>query len=318
MSQAPTGGGGMDPFTTLAIGGAINGIGAVANNLTKPKEQKQDTSADWYSYYMGSLFGGPNQGLSYASAQAQIQEGKAAGLQAMYGEAETSAQLGAFEQGLRDQNAANVLQTGIAGQSAGAALGLEESAGKGKLATELQPVQTAGELAKSYADAAGKISQQGTQNLGEIAKSEILGTTQLGDSGIKAQQGIAEKTIGAASEQGVAAQQGTSLLANTLQQGTTELGKTTLAGQTALLQPTATGLAQAGTAALAGENALAQNIAKTNLDIRKQQESTRNQLAVQRGGFEGQLAVQRGLFEGQLAMKRFGLQAALGGHAMFA
>ena len=307
MSQAPTGGGGMDPLTTLAIGGAISGIGAVANNLTKPKEPKVDTSADFYAQIFGPMFGGANQGLSYATTQAQIEAGKAAGLQAMYGGAETSAQLGAFEQGLREQNAAVGLQTGIASQSAGAVLGLEESEGKGKLATELQPVQTAGELAKSYADAAGKISVQGTQNLGEIAKSEILGTTQLGDSGIKAQQGIAEKTIGAASEQGAAAQQGTSLLANTLQQGTTELGKQTLTGETALLQPTATGLAQAGTAALAGENALAQNIAKTNLDIRKQQESTRNQLALQRGQVEG-----------QLAMKRFGLQAALGGHAMFA
>jgi hypothetical protein len=297
----------MDPLTTLAIGGAISGIGAVANNLTKPKEPKVDTSADLYAQIFGPMFGGANQGLSYATNQAQIEAGKAAGLQAMYGGAETNAQLAAFGQGLDEQRTASNLQAGIAGQSAGAALGLEESAGKGKLATELQPVQTAGKSAELYGEAASKIAQQGTQNLGEIAKSEILGTTQLGDTGIKAQQGIAEKTIGAASEQGAAAQQGTSLLANTLQQGTTELGKTTLAGETALLQPTATGLAQAGTAALAGENALAQNIAKTNLDIQKQQESTRNQLALQRGQVEG-----------QLAMKRFGLQAALGGHAMFA
>lgn len=307
MSQAPTGGGGMDPLTSLAIGGAISGIGAVANNLTKPKEPKVDTDADWYSYYMGSLFGGPNQGLSYATAQAQIEAGKAAGLQAMYGGAETNAQLGAFEQGLRAENAAQGLQTGIASQSAGAALGLQELAGKAKLGTELKTTETAGELAKSYADAAGKIAHQGTLNLGDIAGKEISGTQALGQQVIQAKQGIAEKTIGAASEQGTAAQQGTSLLANTLQQGTTELGKQTLTGETALLQPTATGLAQAATGALAGENALAQNIAKTNLDITKQQESTRNQLALQRGQVEG-----------QLAMKRFGLQAALGGHAMFA
>lgn len=297
----------MDPLTTLAIGGAISGIGAVANNLTKPKEPKVDTSADFYAQIFGPMFGGANQGLSYAATQAQIEAGKAAGLQAMYGGAETNAQLAAFGQGLDEQRTASNLQAGIAGQSAGAALGLEESAGKGKLAIELQPVQTAGELAKSYADAAGKISQQGTLSLGDIAGKEVSGTQALGQQGIQAQQGIAEKTIGAASEQGTAAQQGTSLLANTLQQGTTELGKQTLTGETALLQPTATGLAQAGTAALAGENALAQNIAKTNLDIQKQQESTRNQLALQRGQVEG-----------QLAMKRFGLQAALGGHAMFA
>jgi len=307
MSQAPTGGGGMDPLTTLAIGGAISGIGAVANNLTKPKEPKVDTSAELYAQIFGPMSGGLAQAQTFATTTAQIEAGKLAGLQAMYGGAETNAQLGAFEQGLREQNAAVGLQTGIASQSAGALLGLEESAGKGKLAAELQPVQTAGELAKSYADAASKISQQGTLSLGDIAGKEISGTQALGQQGIQAQQGIAEKTIGAASEQGAAAQQGTSLLANTLQQGTTELGKTTLSGETNLLQPTATGLAQSATAALAGENALAQNIAKTNLDIRKQQESTRNQLALQNN-----------LVQGQLNLKRFGLQAALGGRAMFA
>jgi len=287
MSQAPTGGGGMDPLTSLAVGGAISGIGAVANNLTKPKEPKEDTAADWYSYYMGSLFGGPNQGLSYASAEAQREAGKAAGLQAMYGGVEQSSQFGIVGEAIDKARTEGNLRAGIAGQSAGAVLDLEKSAGQVKLATEFQPAQTAGELAKSYADAAGKISQQGTQNLGEIAKSGILGTTQLGDTGIKAQQGIAEKTIGAASEQGVAAQQGTSLLANTLQQGTTELGKTTLSGETNLLQPTATGLAQAGTAALAGENALAQDIAKTNLRIKENQEYTRNQIALDRARNEG-------------------------------
>lgn len=307
MSQAPTGGGGMDPLTSLAIGGAISGIGAVANNLTKPKEPKVDTSAELYAQIFGPMSGGLAQAQTFATTTAQIEAGKLAGLQAMYGGAETNAQLGAFEQGLREQNAAVGLQTGIASQSAGALLGLEESAGKGKLAAELQPVQTAGELAKSYADAASKISQQGTLSLGDIAGKEISGTQALGQQGIQAQQGIAEKTIGAASEQGAAAQQGTSLLANTLQQGTTELGKTTLSGETNLLQPTATGLAQSATAALAGENALAQNIAKTNLDIRKQQESTRNQLALQNN-----------LVQGQLNLKRFGLQAALGGRAMFA
>lgn len=297
----------MDPLTTLAIGGAISGIGAVANNLTKPKEPKVDTSADLYAQIFGPMSGGLAQAQTFATTTAQIEAGKAAGLQAMYGGAETNAQLGAFEQGLREQNAAVGLQTGIASQSAGAELGLEESTGKGKLAAELQPVQTAGELAKSYADAVGKISQQGALSLGDIAGKEISGTQALGQQGIQAQQGIAEKTIGAASEQGTAAQQGTSLLANTLQQGTTELGKQTLTGETALLQPTATGLAQAGTAALAGENALAQNIAKTNLDIAKEQESTRNKLALQSN-----------LVKGQIDIKRFGLQAALAGHAMFA
>jgi len=307
MSQAPTGGGGMDPLTSLAIGGAISGIGAVANNLTKPKEPKVDTDADWYSYYMGSLFGGPNQGLSYATAQAQIEAGKAAGLQAMYGGAETTAQLGAFEQGRQEQNAAVGLQTGIASQSAGAALGLQELAGKAKLGTELKTTETAGELAKSYADAAGKIAHQGTLNLGDIAGKEISGTQALGQQVIQAKQGIAEKTIGAASEQGTAAQQGTSLLANTLQQGTTELGKQTLTGETALLQPTATGLAQAATGAFAGENALAQSIAKNNLDIKKAEKLT-----------EFDLVRKRADIAGKKALKDVDRLAALGGRAMFA
>jgi len=125
---------------------------------------------------MGPMFGGPNQGLSYATTQAQIEAGKAAGLQAMYGGAETNAQLAEFGQGLDEQRTASNLEAGIAGQSAGALLGLEESTGKGKLAAELQPVQTAGELAKSYADAASKISQQGTLSLGDIAGKEISGT----------------------------------------------------------------------------------------------------------------------------------------------
>jgi len=306
MSQAPTGGGGMDPLTSLAIGGAISGIGAVANNLTKPKQQKEDTAADWYSYYMGSLFGGPNQGLSYAATQAQIEAGKAAGLQAADMYAETSAQLGAFEQGLREQGAATGLKSGIAGQSAGLALGLQEKGKLGELATELKPVETAGKSAELYGEAASKIAQQGTQNLGEIAKSEILGTTQLGDTGIKAQQGIAEKTIGAASEQGAAAQQGTSLLANTLQQGTTELGKTTLAGETELLKATSSALPAAGLAALAGENALAQDIAKTNLRIKENQESIR-----------GQMALLRAKNEGEQATRRQGALFAMQGHSMF-
>jgi len=305
MSQAPTGGGGMTPFE---IGSLVLGAGSLANSIfSKPQQQKVDTSADLYAQMIGPILGGANQQLSFASRQAEIAAGEKAGLQAMYGGGEQSSQWEIVKEAIDKERTASNLQAGIAGQSAGAALGLQEKGKLGELATELKPVETLGKSAELYGEAASKIAQQGTQNLGEIAKSEILGTTQLGDTGIKAQQGIAEKKIGAASEQGVAAQQGTSLLANTLQQGTTELGKTTLAGETELLKATSSALPAAGLAALAGENALAQNIAKNTLDIQKQQESTRNQLALLRG--QGEL---------QLAMKRFGLQAALGGRAMFA
>jgi hypothetical protein len=297
----------MDPLTSLAVGGAISGISAVANNLTKPKQQKEDTAADWYSYYMGSLFGGPNQGLSYASAEAQREAGKAAGLQAMEAGGQLTAQLGAFEQGLREQSAATGLEAGIAGQSAGAALGLEEKGKLGELAADVAPISTKQKLAELYGEAASKVAQQGTLSLGDIAGKEVTGTQALGQEGIQAQKEIAKETIGAASQQGAAAQQGTSLLANTLQQGTTELGKTTLAGETELLKATSSALPAAGLAALAGENALAQNIAKNNLDIKKAEKLT-----------EFDLVRKRADIEGQLAMRRFGLQAALGGRAMFA
>jgi hypothetical protein len=294
-------------MTPFEIGSLVLGAGGLANSIfSKPQQQKVDTSADLYAQMIGPILGGANQQLSFAARQAEIAAGEKAGLQAMYGGGEQSSQLGIVGEAIDKERTASNLQAGIAGQSAGAVLGLEESAGKGKLATELQPVQTAGELAKSYADAAGKISMQGTQNLGEIAKSAILGTAQLGDTGIKAQQGIAEKTIGAASEQGVAAQQGTSLLANTLQQGTTELGKTTLAGETELLKATSSAVPAAGLAALAGENALAQDIAKTNLRIKENQESIR-----------GQMALLRAKNEGEQATRRQGALFAMQGHSMF-
>jgi hypothetical protein len=86
-----------------------------------------------------------------------------------------------------------------------------------------------------------------------------------------------------------------------------ELQKTALAGETSLLQPTAQAQAQAGLEAARTRNQLATDISKTNLDISKMQENTRNQLALQRGQVEG-----------QLALKRFGAGMALAGQRSFA
>lgn len=90
-------------------------------------------------------------------------------------------------------------------------------------------------------------------------------------------------------------------------QGVQELATEGLKGQTNLLTPAATAFATMATEAQRASNKLAGDIASTNLDIRKQQEQTRNQLALQRGNIEG-----------QLALKRFGAGMALAGQRAFA
>lgn len=89
--------------------------------------------------------------------------------------------------------------------------------------------------------------------------------------------------------------------------GVQELATEGLKGQANLLTPAATALATMATEAQRTSNRLAGDIAATNLDIRKQQEQTRNQLALQRGQVEG-----------QLALKRFGAGMALAGQRAFA
>lgn len=90
-------------------------------------------------------------------------------------------------------------------------------------------------------------------------------------------------------------------------EGVQQLATEGLKGQTALMTPGATALAQSFTEAQRATNKLAGDIATTNLDIRRQQEQTRNQLALQRGNIEG-----------QLALKRFGASMALAGQRAFA
>jgi hypothetical protein len=90
-------------------------------------------------------------------------------------------------------------------------------------------------------------------------------------------------------------------------QGVSDLQKTGLVGETTLLNPTAQAQATAGLQANLARNQLASDISKTNLDISKMQEDTRNKLALQRGQVEG-----------QLALKRFGAGLALAGQRSFA
>lgn len=96
-------------------------------------------------------------------------------------------------------------------------------------------------------------------------------------------------------------------LAQTYANAANSLASATLTGEAQTLLPTATAVASAGQTAQQGKNQLAANIGSTNLDIRKEQERTRNQMALQRAQTES-----------QLALRREARSAALGGQAAFA
>jgi hypothetical protein len=140
----------------------------------------------------------------------------------------------------KDKTAAGTL-AGISSQYASSAIGLQDLGAKSRLAAETLGVETAGNLAQTYATAAAN------------------------------------------------------------------LANTTLTGEAGALLPTAQAVAAAGQNAQQGKNQLASNIASTNLNIRQQQEQTRNQMALQRAQIEG-----------QLALRREARGAALAGQAAFA
>jgi hypothetical protein len=140
----------------------------------------------------------------------------------------------------KDQTAAGML-AGISSQYASSAIGLQDLAAKGRLATETLGVETAKNLADTYATAASNLSNAA------------------------------------------------------------------LTGEYQTLLPTAQAVAAAGQTAQQGKNQLAASIGATNLDIRKQQEQTRNQLALQRAQTES-----------TLALRRQAQGAALAGQAAFA
>ena len=98
-----------------------------------------------------------------------------------------------------------------------------------------------------------------------------------------------------------------SKMANTYANAAANLQNQILTGEQGMLLPTATATAAAGQTAQQAKNQLAANIGATNLDIRRQQENTRNAMALQRAQVEG-----------QLALKRYGAGMALAGQAAFA
>jgi hypothetical protein len=74
-----------------------------------------------------------------------------------------------------------------------------------------------------------------------------------------------------------------------------------LQGETSLLTPAVEMSAKMNQDAAANRNLLAQNIASSNLDIRKAQQNTFNELALQRSKIGGESKLQREQFGGQLA-----------------
>lgn len=141
------------------------------------------------------------------------------------------------------------------------------------------------------------ISKEATQAGLQAGIASTIASSALGNQDLRNKALMATEMLGPESA-AKALQQYTSAV-STLQ-------NTALTGETNLLQPTAQAQAQAGLQANMMRNQLASDIAKTNLDISRMQEDTRNKLALQRGQVEG-----------QLAMKRFGAGLALAGQRAF-
>jgi hypothetical protein len=299
-----------EPFVTLAgIGSVLGGLGSVGSALfNKPQQQQQykDPMADFNMLYGGTLSAG-NVGLTGAEQRAAASQGALYGLTGMQAGGSQGLQLGAGNEAIAEQGAAAGLQAGIAGQYAGSDIGLTTKAKEGLLATELTPVETAKDFAKQYGEAASNLAQAGSKSIGEIGKQLVGETGAVGRSGIESQTTLGGQQIAGASQLGVGAQQGTAQLGQQTLASQADVAGKTLTGETSLLQPTATTLAQAGGQVLAGQNQLASDIAGTNLAVFRDQEKTRNQLALQRGEVEG-----------KMAMRRLGAQMAWGGHTSFA
>ena len=296
-----------EPFVTLGgIGSVLGGLGSIGSAIfNKPQQPQQykDPMADFNLLYGGTLSAG-NVGLTGAEQRAAAAQGALYGLTAMQAGGSQGMQLGAGNEAIAEQGAAAGLQAGIAGQTA--ALGLELT-GKGKgalLATELIPGETAKKSAEQYGEAVSNLAQAGSKSIGDIGKQEVGETGAVSRSGIDSLTTLGGQQIAGASQLGVGAQQGTAQLGQQTLASQADVAGKTLTGETSLLQPTATTLAQEGGRALAGQNQLASDIAGTNLAVFRDQEKTRNQLALQRGQVEG-----------QMAMRRLGAQMAWAAHS---
>lgn len=299
-----------EPFVTLAgIGSVLGGLGSVGSALfNKPQQQQQykDPMADFNMLYGGTLSAG-NVGLTGAEQRAAASQGALYGLTGMQAGGSQGLQLGAGNEAIAEQGAAAGLQAGTAGQLAASAIGLTTKAKEGLLATELLPGETAKKSAEQYGEAVSNLAQAGSKSIGEIGKQLVGETGAVARTGVDSQTTLGGQQIAGASQLGVGAQQGTAQLGQQTLASQADVAGKTLTGETSLLQPTATTLALEGGRVLAGQNQLASDIAGTNLAVFRDQEKTRNQLALQRGEVEG-----------KMAMRRLGAQMAWGGHTSFA
>lgn len=148
--------------------------------------------------------------------------------------------------------------------------------------TEAAQTRVLGQAAYDQFDVAKQKEQTLSGLQAGIASQLASSAISLGDLSKKAQ--IATEMLGPETS---------SALTRQYAQGVQELATEGLKGQTTLLTPAATALATMATEAQRASNKLAGDIASTNLDIRRQQEQTRNQLALQRGNVEGRMALKR-------------------------
>ena len=96
-------------------------------------------------------------------------------------------------------------------------------------------------------------------------------------------------------------------LTNLFGQSAAAMQQEVLKGESSAMNTITAGQVQQGLNAANLRNQTVARLADTNMDIRKQQEQTKNQLALQRGQVEG-----------QLALKRFGAGMAMAGARAFA
>lgn len=173
-----------------------------------------------------------------------------------------------------------------------------------ELGARLQPVlQAQSLLSKIYGESAWRQFTDASDK-DKTAAGMLAGiTSQYANSAIGAQDKanlskIAAETLGF---------ENAAKIANTYASAAAALKQQELTGLQALLAPTSQALASAGQTAQQGKNQLASNIGATNLEIRKDQERTRNAMALKRADVEG-----------QLALKRYGAGLAMAGQAQFA
>ena len=159
-----------------------------------------------------------------------------------------------------------------------------------ELGARLQPVlQAQSLLSKIYGESAWRQFTDASDK-DKTAAGMLAGiTSQYANSAIGAQDKanlskIAAETLGF---------ENAAKIANTYASAAAALKQQELTGLQALLAPTSQALASAGQTAQQGKNQLASNIGATNLEIKKDQERTRNRLVEIRAATESAFAKSR-------------------------